>query len=440
MRRRFSGCLPEYERDRLGFLLAARDDHGGVVALDSDTTVVNDVSLACQVLGDTRHQFAVAGNFLNRRISAREDVATAAVRRHLNAGLRARAVAPLGPAAELAVRREIAADRHRGLVDPLACFERAFSEVVATYYFGSDGPEVDGATRKLFEALSDVFGNPFALPPSVPSPVNLRIRHRYRRLRALVDPLLRQRAEPGREAKDYVAHVVRSGLAGGSDLSRLADLVIGSLLAARRVPAAGAAWTVHELAARPALADRLRAALAGATRARPSFGGGDELSAVIMESIRLHPPTWLIRRVATKRLVLGGYAFDAGHNFLVSPYVIHRDPAAFSEPDEFRPQRWSGPGVPEAFLAFGRGVRRCPGQSASMVLLAAGVRALVGTYDVRAAPGVVRPDPSATLVPAGLRLQLTPLGSGAVVAASRGGGLRSEDLDALREALPCRLA
>jgi len=47
---RWSGCLGEYERDRLSFLLAARDTYGGAVAFDRNTTVINDWEMATCVL------------------------------------------------------------------------------------------------------------------------------------------------------------------------------------------------------------------------------------------------------------------------------------------------------------------------------------------------------------------------------------------------------
>lgn len=128
-----------------------RDEYGGLVASDTDTRVVNDAALACQALGDHDREFAEEGNFLNRRISAQEDLVTSDVGR-------------------------------QGSVDPLPCFERAFSEVVAE--FCTAGEEVREMTTNLFGALNQIFGHPFALPPNVPSPSNVRIRRRYRRLRA----------------------------------------------------------------------------------------------------------------------------------------------------------------------------------------------------------------------------------------------------------------
>ena len=50
--RRLVGNLQDYEEDRLGFLLAARERYGGLVAFDRRTTIVNDGALARELLQD----------------------------------------------------------------------------------------------------------------------------------------------------------------------------------------------------------------------------------------------------------------------------------------------------------------------------------------------------------------------------------------------------
>jgi cytochrome P450 len=49
----------------------------------------------------------------------------------------------------------------------------------------------------------------------------------------------------------------------------------------------------------------------------------------------------------------------------VSPYLVQRDPRWWSEPDEFRPSRFTGPLSREqraAYLPFGAGLRQCIGR------------------------------------------------------------------------------
>ena len=102
--RRLVGNLQDYEEDRLGFLLAARADYGGLVAFDRRTTIVNDGRLARELLQDRARVLTIRENFLQERLSAEALDEVVRQRRLLNPGLRRSAVA--GAASDVApVRR-----------------------------------------------------------------------------------------------------------------------------------------------------------------------------------------------------------------------------------------------------------------------------------------------------------------------------------------------
>lgn len=354
---------------------------------------MNDLELAQTVL-DSRAGFDIVGNFLNRTVSAEDRAERDDLRRHLNAGLRRSAVGHLAPATAALTRRTLSREREeRGpVLDPLPPLERALSSVIAEFYVGADAADdLRTAVTGLLDALSAVFGNPFSLPASWPTPANLRVRRRYQRLRGVVDPLVGTRATGRTEAADFAAGVARSATAAGHSVERISNLLIGSLLAAQRVPAAAAAWTLMELARSP----RWRA---------ESRADRSRLRDVVTEATRLHPPTWLLRRVATRHVRLAGYAYRPGHNFMVSPYVIHRDPELFEDAHAFRPDRWRAVPPPEV-LTFGRGLHLCPGRDTSSVMLEAAVGAVLDTWSLSDESTHVHADPRSTLVPVGLRLR-----------------------------------
>lgn len=392
---RWVGWVAEYEKDRLGFLMSARESYGGVVAFDSITTGVNDLELARTVL-DTRAGFEIVGTFLNRRLDADGIAARNRLRKHLNAGLRGGVLEPLRGLASEASLGAVEAARDRGEdVDPLPMLEELCSRLVAGYFFGEESSgRVHVAVAGLLEALSAVFGNPFALPSGWPTRANRRMHRAYRALRDVVDPLVCDRA--GRPRQDFASGTVVAAVAAGHTLESIADLLIGALLAAQRVPAAAAAWALHELGR-----DRRWAAAAR--------GDAVRRRAVVLETLRLYPPTWRLHRVAIRPVELGRYRFEAGHNFVVSPYVVHRDAALFDRPDEFLPERWLDPDSrPQQLLSFGHGLHRCPGRDVSYVLLDAVLAAVLRGYDVENVSDRVVPDPRTTLTPAGLRLRFAP--------------------------------
>ncbi|QIK74892.1 cytochrome P450 [Nocardioides piscis] len=292
---------------------------------------MNDPLLASRVL-DTHDTYVIAGTFLN----GRRDLAAAATidpaRRLLNPGLRSCAVQPLADLVRLSVSEAFAVGVPSArIVDPLPILERATSLAVARFYFADSASTIDGLVAPLLDALGGVFGNPMSLPKWVPTRANLRVRRAYAALRSGVIPLVRSLVVNPGSAPCFAAQVAETALRQGHSPSRVADLLIGSLLAAQRVPAAGAAWALWRLAENPELVEEAR-------------GSREVLGSVALEAMRLHPPTWVLHRTASRAVRLGGHLFGRGHNFLVSPYVIHRDPELFRAAAIFDHRRWVDPG------------------------------------------------------------------------------------------------
>lgn len=86
------------------------------------------------------------------------------------------------------------------------------------------------------------------------------------------------------------------------------------------------------------------------------------LTAVLWETLRLLPPAWMLFRT-------GGDAYAGLHpaigpedDIALFPLLMHRDPEYWSDPLEFRPQRWFGVDEPEktpGFMPFGFDGARC---------------------------------------------------------------------------------
>ena len=150
------------------------------------------------------------------------------------------------------------------------------------------------------------------------------------------------------------------------------DNVVSLMLAGYETTSATMCWVLATLSDFPQHSARLRqesrelaekGTLAYADLARFRFG-----RAVINEVLRLYPPGWSMRRIAIAEDVLpSGAAIHRGDFILISPYILHRHPAHWSQPNEFRPERFADDGrIREkgyAFMPFGGGPRRCLGMN-----------------------------------------------------------------------------
>jgi len=87
---------------------------------------------------------------------------------------------------------------------------------------------------------------------------------------------------------------------------------------------------------------------------------------VLKEALRLFPPVPMHSRGATKEIDLGhGHIIPSGTNIIMIPYIIHRDPRYFPDPEKFDPERFSPQNSvgrhPYAYTPFGIGRRMCVG-------------------------------------------------------------------------------
>jgi len=83
---------------------------------------------------------------------------------------------------------------------------------------------------------------------------------------------------------------------------------------------------------------------------------------VLLETMRLYPPSFGIFREVLRDIDLDGFAIPAGDLVVMSQWVTHRDPRLWDDPLRFDPDRWAGGAThPPAFFPFSAGVHACHG-------------------------------------------------------------------------------
>jgi len=91
---------------------------------------------------------------------------------------------------------------------------------------------------------------------------------------------------------------------------------------------------------------------------------------VVDETLRIYPPTALLARQNIEEDTIGGYTIPAGSMVVLVPYVVHRYPGIWENPEAFDPERFGeqAAGRPKpAYIPFASGPRVCLGNSFALL-------------------------------------------------------------------------
>jgi cytochrome P450 len=238
-----------------------------------------------------------------------------------------------------------------------------------------------------------------ALPPFVPTPRNIRYKRAMKTIeRIIYDMIASRRREPDRDRGDLLAALLaaRDETTGeGLSDKELRDQLFTFIAAGHETTAVALAWTFYLLSQHPdaevRLHDEVATVLGGRT---PTVTDLPQLAftrRVIEESLRIYPPVYTLIRDATHDDEIGGYHIPARSMVVLCPYVTHRHPEFWPDPETFDPDRF----LPErtasrprfAWYPFLGGPHQCIGQEFAMMETTLVVAMIAQRFRLRMAPG-----------------------------------------------------
>ncbi len=238
-----------------------------------------------------------------------------------------------------------------------------------------------------------------------------------------LDALILGRVAAGRQQGDAEENLLSMLLqargeetGGGLTDAQLCDELKALLVAGHTTTASGLAWVWYLLSQNPGVERRLQWEAQTVLGDRLPVARDLPVLAhtrrVIEEALRLYPPTWVTARTPVADLDIGGYRIPAHAIVLLSPYVTHRDPRFWEEPERFDPERFtrtrSAGRSRFAYFPFGAGPRACIGSALALIEMQLVVAMVARRYRLTLVPGWrVELDPGTTLRPRhGLRMVL----------------------------------
>ncbi|MFJ1866198.1 cytochrome P450 [Streptomyces sp. NPDC088097] len=453
------GAFLELRADSLATFLRARRDHGDLVrisagppGLRTELYCVFSAEGAQRVLASEAANFRKDSTFYQEiRDSFGNGLLTSQDEDYLR---QRRLVQPLftrkrvdgyaaAVASETAATLESWSEAVDGIVDVSGEMTHLALRAVARILFGTDVDTTVDVVDRCFPVITEYVVrrgySPANIPRAWPTPGNRRAAAAMEEMYAVCDRIVaRRRATAGAEAEcedgsedaggDLLTLLAAAGSAAGStgagdgsfDVAELRDQVLIFLLAGHETTATSLAFSLHLLARHPEEQARAREEIVRVLGGRDPEAADLErlpyLTRVLKEAMRLYPAAPVIGRKAVAATEIGGRRIPAGADVILAPWVTHRHPDYWSDPERFDPDRFTPEaeaGRPRyAWFPFGGGPRACIGQHFSMLESVIALAMVLRAYEFEAVDTEVPVAAGITLRPTGpVRVRIRPTGA-----------------------------
>lgn len=252
--------------------------------------------------------------------------------------------------------------------------------------------------------------SPVHIPSHWPTPGNRHTDRAVAEVYGVVDQLIAERRAAPVDNDDLLSLLLSAqDPEGGLGLSddEVRDQALIFLLAGHETTATSLTFTLHLLGLHPEIQQKVRdegaAVLDGRLPTHEDTRALAYTTMAIKEAMRLYPAVYAIPRLVIETDEVSGYTIPVGTVAAVSPWVTHRHPDFWDDPETFDPERFT----PEkekarhryAYFPFGGGARACIGQYFSMLETIVMTAVLVRAFEFTSPTGPVKLFTGITLRP-----------------------------------------
>jgi len=422
------GNAPSFQRDLIQTLLDGRREHGDVVRFDGagplfPVYLVAHPDGVKRVLQDNCHNYpktpfvndrwrAVVGNGL----ICSEGTFWRSQRRLVQPAFHRHLVARFGElmvdSTDELLRRWESSAATGAEVDLTEDMTRLALSVLGRALFAAEwSRDADTMAHAVHATIGDAyrrFGQVVSIPERVPTPANRRFARARGQLDTIIYRVIDERVRQEGPHPQDLLEALLTATDGGSSMSReqVRNEVMTFMFGGHETVASGLTWALTLLSRHPEVARGMAAeidrALGGRTPTVEDLPSLPGVERVVKESLRLFPPVWLFSRTPLEADIVGGHRIPGGAMVLLSPFVTHRHPAAWPNPEGFDPDRW----LPEhsqgrhrfAWFPFSGGPRKCIGDQFGLQEMQLAITMIVQRFRVDLVAGhPVTPQPGITL-------------------------------------------
>ncbi len=272
-------------------------------------------------------------------------------------------------------------------------------------------------TRRRYHQY--VLTSPLPLPDNVPTLFSQQYRRAMNYIDDTIYDLIKKRRQSPTLPEDLLSMLlqVKDKDGGMMNDKQVRDEALTLATTGYETIGLALAWTWYLISRNPDVGKELAAELKAVLGDRsPNHNDVPNLrytDMIFSESMRLYPPTWIFQRVAQHDDPLpSGFNFPACSKLYLCPYVTHRDPRYFPDPDRFDPKRFDESTKKTrpkfAYFPFGGGPRVCLGQGFAILEGILVLACMAQRYQFELITDqVIVPEPGLTLFPKyGIRMRI----------------------------------
>ena len=231
-------------------------------------------------------------------------------------------------------------------------------------------------SEDLDQLVSDLQDNPFMVVTRE-TKRDPRFAYEFRQLGKHVREIMHARRDSESPRFDFMQMLLEArdpDTGEGMSERELLDEVLTLVVAGHETTASALNWTWLMLARHPEVAAQVHAENDGVgDLGEAQFADIEKLPLtlrVLKESMRLYPPGWVLTRRSIGPDRLGGFDLPAGTDVFLSPYVVHRHPKFWENPEHFDPAHFDPVRVERrhkfVYIPFAAGPRHCIGENFSL--------------------------------------------------------------------------
>ncbi|MEZ4230993.1 MAG: cytochrome P450 [Polyangiaceae bacterium] len=240
---------------------------------------------------------------------------------------------------------------------------------------GSQAETVREAMKVINQVLVDHIELPIPVPGWWPSRKNRRKMAAIGDIDRIVQRIIDERRRTGEDRGDLLSMLIQARDEAGEGMGdkQVRDESMTLFFAGHETTAHALTWCWYLLGQHPEVVVKMQEEVARVCGDRkPTIDDNlGYIDQVFKEAMRVLPSVWTFMREPAEDVLIGDYLLPKGCYVFISPFVMHKNPEYFPEPEVFRPERFTKEferNLPKAaYVPFSMGPRVCMGKNFALM-------------------------------------------------------------------------